>query len=118
LKFDEQGQIINGTLADYLLPTAPEVPIIEILHHVTPSPYNELGVKGMGEAGAIPVGRCSPKRSRTRWSCPRAASTSSRSRSTPATCGSLPDEPAAGLGRSTTRPADSGYAMSWLCRPG
>jgi len=32
------------------------VPKIEIFHHVTPSPYNELGVKGVGEAGAIPVG--------------------------------------------------------------
>jgi len=30
--------------------------MIEIFHHVTPSPYNELGVKGVGEAGAIPVG--------------------------------------------------------------
>ena len=30
--------------------------MIEIFHHVTPSPYNELGVKGAGEAGAIPVG--------------------------------------------------------------
>jgi carbon-monoxide dehydrogenase large subunit len=56
LAFNEQGQLINGTLADYLLPTAPEVPRIEILHHVTPSPYNKLGVKGVGEAGAIPVG--------------------------------------------------------------
>jgi len=42
LVFDEDGQLINGTLADYLLPTAVEVPRIEILHHVTPSPYNEL----------------------------------------------------------------------------
>ena len=56
LSFDEQGQLINGTLADYLLPSAFEVPGVEILHHVTPSPYNELGVKGVGEAGAIPVG--------------------------------------------------------------
>ena len=56
LAFDDQGQLINGTFADYLLPTATEVPNIEILHHVTPSPYNELGVKGVGEAGAIPVG--------------------------------------------------------------
>jgi aerobic carbon-monoxide dehydrogenase large subunit len=56
LAFDEQGQLINGTLADYLLPSAFEVPGVEILHHVTPSPYNELGVKGVGEAGAIPVG--------------------------------------------------------------
>ena len=35
---------------------AHEVPSIEILHQVTRSPYNELGVKGVGEAGAIPVG--------------------------------------------------------------
>ena len=56
LTFDEQGQLLNGTLADYLLPSALDVPRIEILHHVTPSPYNELGVKGVGEAGAIPVG--------------------------------------------------------------
>ena len=56
LAYDAQGQLINGTLADYLLPTAAEVPEVEILHHVTPSPYNELGVKGVGEAGAIPVG--------------------------------------------------------------
>jgi len=56
LVFDDEGQLINGTLADYLLPTATEVPRAEILHHVTPSPYNELGVKGVGEAGAIPVG--------------------------------------------------------------
>ena len=56
LVFDEQGQLINGTLSDYLLPTSTEVPMIEIFHHVTPSPYNELGVKGVGEAGAIPVG--------------------------------------------------------------
>ena len=56
LVFDDEGQLINGTLADYLLPTAPELPSIEILHHVTPSPYNALGVKGVGEAGAIPFG--------------------------------------------------------------
>jgi carbon-monoxide dehydrogenase large subunit len=46
LVFDEEGQLINGTLADYLLPTAVEVPRIEILHHVTPSPYNELASRG------------------------------------------------------------------------
>ena len=91
LAFDTQGQLINGTLADYLLPTAHEVPSIEILHQVTRSPYNELGVKGVGEAGAIPSVLCSRRRSRTRWSCPRAASTSSRYRSTRAACGSLPE---------------------------
>jgi aerobic carbon-monoxide dehydrogenase large subunit len=40
---------------DYLLPTALDVPPIETAHVETPSPLNPLGVKGVGEAGAIPV---------------------------------------------------------------
>ncbi len=56
LIFDTQGQILNASLADYLLPTATDVPAIELGHTVTPSPLNPLGVKGAGEAGAIPVG--------------------------------------------------------------
>jgi CO/xanthine dehydrogenase Mo-binding subunit len=56
LAFDEEGQILNATLADYLLPTALDVPRFETAHTVTPSPLNPLGVKGAGEAGAIPVG--------------------------------------------------------------
>src|SRR5580693_1697871 len=56
LVFDEQGQLINASLADYLLPTALEVPRMEIAHTVTVSPLNPLGIKGAGEAGAIPVG--------------------------------------------------------------
>jgi carbon-monoxide dehydrogenase large subunit len=56
LVFDEQGQLLNASLADYLLPTALEVPRIELDHTVTPSPLNPLGIKGAGEAGAIPVG--------------------------------------------------------------
>jgi carbon-monoxide dehydrogenase large subunit len=56
LKFDEQGQLLNASLADYLLPTALDVPCMELGHTVTPSPLNPLGVKGAGEAGAIPVG--------------------------------------------------------------
>ena len=56
LVFDAQGQISNASLADYLLPTATDVPAIELGHTVTPSPLNPLGVKGAGEAGAIPVG--------------------------------------------------------------
>ena len=39
----------------FLMPTAAEVPAIEIGHLETPSPRNALGVKGVGEAGAIPV---------------------------------------------------------------
>jgi CO/xanthine dehydrogenase Mo-binding subunit len=56
LAFDEAGQLLNATLADYLLPTAHEVPRIELGHTVTPSPLNPLGIKGVGEAGAIPGG--------------------------------------------------------------
>jgi aerobic carbon-monoxide dehydrogenase large subunit len=56
LVFDDDGQLLNASFADYLLPTALEVPRIEIAHAVTPSPLNPLGVKGAGEAGAIPVG--------------------------------------------------------------
>jgi CO/xanthine dehydrogenase Mo-binding subunit len=56
LAFDDQGQLLNATLADYLLPTALEVPHVELAHTVTPSPLNPLGIKGVGEAGAIPGG--------------------------------------------------------------
>jgi CO/xanthine dehydrogenase Mo-binding subunit len=56
LVFDEQGQLLNASLADYLLPTALDVPRMELGHTVTPSPLNPLGIKGAGEAGAIPVG--------------------------------------------------------------
>lgn len=56
LVFDENGQLLNASLMDYLLPTALDVPRMEIGHHVTPSPLNPLGVKGAGEAGAIPTG--------------------------------------------------------------
>jgi len=56
LVFDAEGQLLNGTLADYLLPSALEVPRMELAHTVTPSPLNPLGIKGVGEAGAIPVG--------------------------------------------------------------
>jgi carbon-monoxide dehydrogenase large subunit len=56
LCFDDQGQLLNASLADYLLPTALEVPRMELDHTTTPSPLNPLGIKGAGEAGAIPVG--------------------------------------------------------------
>jgi len=56
LMFDENGQIVNASFMDYLLPGAGDVPRIEIGHQVTTSPLNPLGVKGAGEAGAIPVG--------------------------------------------------------------
>jgi carbon-monoxide dehydrogenase large subunit len=56
LAFDDDGQLLNATLADYLLPGSLDVPNMELGHTVTPSPLNPLGIKGAGEAGAIPVG--------------------------------------------------------------
>ncbi len=56
LIYDENGQLLNGTFMDFLLPTALEVPRVEIGHEETLSPLNPLGIKGAGEAGAIPVG--------------------------------------------------------------
>jgi CO/xanthine dehydrogenase Mo-binding subunit len=55
LVFDDFGQIINASFMDFLLPTAMDVPRIDVGHHETPSPLNPLGTKGTGEAGAIPA---------------------------------------------------------------
>jgi carbon-monoxide dehydrogenase large subunit len=52
---DEQGQPLTTTLADYTIPTATELPTIELHVMQTPSPNNPIGVKGAGEAGVIPV---------------------------------------------------------------
>src|SRR5690606_27809604 len=49
--YNAEGQLINGSLADYLVPLAPELPDIEVAHMETPSRYSELGAKGAGEAG-------------------------------------------------------------------
>ena len=56
LHYDDEGQLLNASFMDYLLPTADDIPPIECDHLETPSPLNPLGVKGAGEAGAIPVG--------------------------------------------------------------
>ena len=53
LVYDDDGQLLTGSLADYLLPTAAETPPIVVIHQETPSPANPLGVKGLGEGGAI-----------------------------------------------------------------
>lgn len=53
LQYDENGQIMNGTLADYLLPMATEMPDIEIAHVSNPLETTELGANGVGEAGTI-----------------------------------------------------------------
>ncbi|HUQ75525.1 MAG TPA: xanthine dehydrogenase family protein molybdopterin-binding subunit [Burkholderiales bacterium] len=53
MPYDPQGQPLATTLADYLLPSATEVPSIRIDHIETPSPYTRFGQKGIGEGGAI-----------------------------------------------------------------
>ncbi|HMH75591.1 MAG TPA: xanthine dehydrogenase family protein molybdopterin-binding subunit [Candidatus Udaeobacter sp.] len=51
--YDEQAQLLTGTFMDYLVPTAMELPPIETVHLEYPSPRNPLGLKGIGEGGAI-----------------------------------------------------------------
>jgi aerobic carbon-monoxide dehydrogenase large subunit len=53
IPYDETGQPLAGTLADYLLPGAAEMPAIKIGHLHTPTPHTEYGMKGMGEGGAV-----------------------------------------------------------------
>ena len=51
--YDEQGQLVTGTLMDYAVPRAAHIPLLELDRTETPSPVNPLGVKGVGEAGTI-----------------------------------------------------------------
>jgi len=51
--YDPDGQLLAGSLMDYMLPTACEIPNIELIHQHSPSPLNPLGVKGVGEGGPI-----------------------------------------------------------------
>jgi aerobic carbon-monoxide dehydrogenase large subunit len=53
--YDESGQPVTTTFADYLLPSATEVPAIKTLYKETPSPLNPLGAKGAGEVSTIPT---------------------------------------------------------------
>lgn len=53
LSYDEHGQLMTGSFMDYLLPTASDVPPINVIHSETPSPRNAFGFKGLGEGGAI-----------------------------------------------------------------
>jgi carbon-monoxide dehydrogenase large subunit len=50
-RYDENGQLLNGNMMDYLVPMAPGMPDIEVGHVVTPTADSELGAKGAGEAG-------------------------------------------------------------------
>ena len=51
--YDDSGQLLTGSMMDYAVPRAHMVPDIEVLSTVTPSPHNPLGIKGIGETGAI-----------------------------------------------------------------
>lgn len=53
--YDADGQPVTTNFADYLLPTATELPKFETLYKESPSPHNPLGVKGVGEIGVIPA---------------------------------------------------------------
>lgn len=55
MRYDENGQPLTVTLADYLLPMAPNVPDVEIRHLESPTSVNPLGAKGAGEGGTIPA---------------------------------------------------------------
>ncbi len=52
-EYDERGQLLTGSLMDYAIPRAGDLPTFETEHTVTPTPVNALGVKGIGKAGAI-----------------------------------------------------------------
>jgi aerobic carbon-monoxide dehydrogenase large subunit len=55
MAYDENGQLLNASFMDFLMPYATELPEPALFHTETPSPSNVLGVKGVGEAGTIPV---------------------------------------------------------------
>jgi len=55
LAYDENGQLMTASFMDYLMPQATDMPVkIEMGHNHTKSPLNPLGIKGVGEAGALP----------------------------------------------------------------
>jgi carbon-monoxide dehydrogenase large subunit len=53
MRYGEDGQNLSSTFIDYLLPTATEVPNIEVYHYETPSPFTAYGIKGGGEGGRM-----------------------------------------------------------------
>jgi 2-furoyl-CoA dehydrogenase large subunit len=56
--YDDSGQFLTGTFADYLVPTVAEVPKVEMLHQETPSPFTPLGAKGAAEGNCMSVPAC------------------------------------------------------------
>ena len=55
MAYDENAQPVTTNFGEYLLPSAPELPNFEVIHHISPSPLNPLGIKGVGEGGVIPA---------------------------------------------------------------
>jgi carbon-monoxide dehydrogenase large subunit len=53
MAYDAGGQLLSGTLMDYGVPRADDLPWIDCVHLEYPSPRNPLGAKGLGEGGAI-----------------------------------------------------------------
>ncbi len=51
--YDEAGNLVTGNFADYAIVTSTELPSFEVIDSQTPTPYNSLGVKGVGESGTI-----------------------------------------------------------------
>ena len=49
--FDSEGQLLSGSMGDYAVPRAGDIPLMVLDHTVTPTPLNPLGAKGVGEAG-------------------------------------------------------------------
>jgi carbon-monoxide dehydrogenase large subunit len=57
LRYDQAtGQLINGSMLDYFVPTASDATPIELLHTEIPSPVTPFGIRGVGEVGTIPPG--------------------------------------------------------------
>ena len=57
-KYSKEGQFLSGSFADYLVPTACEVPDPIIVHSETPSPVTPLGAKGVGEGNSMSTPVC------------------------------------------------------------
>jgi 2-furoyl-CoA dehydrogenase large subunit len=55
MAYGDDGTVLAGTLADYLIPTATEMPPLHIAHENVPSPFTPLGAKGVGEGNAMSV---------------------------------------------------------------
>jgi carbon-monoxide dehydrogenase large subunit len=53
MTYDANGQLLTGSFMDYVMPIASEMPHFKIVHQHSPSPLNPLGVKGVGEGGAV-----------------------------------------------------------------